>query len=163
MASSNLTRRPVESRGRRVPGLYERTTTTGRRTFEFVGRLDGRVRTVKLDASTKSDAMAEAESLRSGVREKRIAISSDRRKLIRDAVSEYFAYLESLDGSRGAKSPRTLEDIEDKLRLYVLPALGRLPVAAVTESDIEALARSARQRSESTVRSILSTSSQLFA
>jgi integrase len=38
-----------------------------------------------------------------------------------------------------------------------------LPAAVVTDGDIEQLARSARHRSESTVRSILSTASQLFA
>jgi integrase len=163
MASTNPTRTPVESRGRRVPGLYERTTKSGRRTYEYVGRLSGRVRTIKLDARTKTEAIAEAETLRSGVRDKRIEISADRRKSVRDAVTEYLAHLKSLDGTRGAKSPRTLEDIEDKLGLYVVPAIGHLPVAAVTDRDIEQLARSARHRSESTVRSILSTCSQLFA
>jgi integrase len=163
MASTNPTRTPVESRGRRVPGLYERTTKTGRRTYEYVGRLNGRVRTIKLDAVTKTEAIAEAESLRSCVRDKRIEISADRRKTVRDAVTEYLAYIAGLDGTKGAKSPRTLEDIEDKLDLYVVPAIGHLPVAAVTDRDIEDLARSARHRSESTVRSILSTCSQLFA
>jgi integrase len=163
MASRNPTRTPVESRGRRVPGLYERTTKTGRRTYEYVGRLNGRVRTIKLDAQTKTDAIAEAETLRSGVRDKRIEISADRRKTVRDAVTDYLEHLEGLDGTRGAKSPRTLEDIEDKLDLYVVPAIGHLPVAAVTDRDIEHLARSARHRSESTVRSILSTASQRFA
>lgn len=163
MSSTNPTRTPVESRGRRIPGLYERATKTGRRTYEFVGRLDGRVRTIKLDARTKTDAIAETESLRSGVREKRIEISADRRKTVRDARDEYVAHLKSLEGSRGAKSARTLENIEDKLDLYVLPAIGHLPVAAITDRDIEQLARSARHRSESTVRSILSTCSQLFA
>lgn len=162
MASRNPTRTPVESRGRRVPGLYERTTRSGRRTYEYVGRLNGRVRTVKLDADTKTDAIAEAETLRSGVRDKRIEISADRRKTVRDAVAEYLAHVEGLEGTKGAKSPRTIENIEDKLDLYVVPAIGHLPVAAVTDRDIEQLARSARHRSESTVRSILSTASQLF-
>jgi integrase len=163
MASTNPTRTPVESRGRRVPGLYERTTKNGRRTYEYVGRLNGRVRTIKLDASTKTEAISEAESLRSGVRDKRIEISADRRKTVWDAVAEYVAYVESLDGTRGAKSPRTLEDIRSKLDLYVVPAIGHLPAAVVSEHHIEQLARSARHRSESTVRSILSTASQLFA
>jgi integrase len=163
MASTNPTRTPVESRGRRVPGLYERTTKSGRRTYEYVGRLNGRVRTIKLDASTKTEAIAEAESLRSGIRDKRIEISADRRKTVRDAVTEYLAYVAGLEGTKGAKSPRTIEDIGDKLDLYVVPAIGHLPVAAVTDRDIEELARSARHRSESTVRSILSTCSQLFA
>jgi integrase len=163
MSSKNPNRVPVEARGRRVAGLYERTTKTGRRTYEYVGRLDGRVRTIKLDARTKTEAIGEAESLRSGVRDKRIEISADRRVLVRDAITEYLAYVAGLEGTKGAKSPRTLEDIEDKLDLYVVPAIGHLPVAAVIDRDIEHLARSARHRSESTVRSILSTCSQLFA
>ena len=39
MASTNPTRTPVESRGRRVRGLYARTTTAGQTVFEYVGRL----------------------------------------------------------------------------------------------------------------------------
>ena len=131
--------------------------------FEFVGRLNGRVRTVKLDARTKTDAIAEVESLRSGVREKRIEISADRRKSVRDARAEYVAYLKGLEGSRGEKAPATIEDAETKLDLYIGPTLDRLPMAAVTEREIENIARSARHRSESTVRSILSVASQFFA
>ena len=150
MSSRNPNRVPVTSRGRRIPGLYERVRAGGTGSvFEFVGRLNGRVRTVKLDARTKTDAIAEVESLRSGVREKRIEISADRRKSVRDARAEYVAYLKGLEGSRGEKAPATIEDAETKLDLYIGPTLDRLPMAAVTEREIEELARSARHRSES--------------
>jgi Phage integrase central domain len=97
------------------------------------------------------------------VREKRIEISADRRKSVRGTRDEYVDYVKSLDGSRGEKAPATIEDTETKLDRYIVPALGHLPMAAVTEREIETLARSARHRSESTVRSILSVGSQFFA
>jgi hypothetical protein len=146
-----------------VPCLYERRNADGAFVYEFVGRLNGRVRTVKLDAVTKTDAIDEVESLRSGVRERRIEISADRRKTVRDARDEYVDYVKTLQGSRGERAPATLQDIESKLDRYILPMLGRRPMAAVTERDIEDLARSARHRSESTVRSVLSVASQFFA
>ena len=164
MSSRNPNRGPVQSRGRRIPGLYERRFADGTGSvFEFVGRLNGRVRTVKLDARTKTAAVDEVESLRSGVRERRIEISADRRKTVHGARVEYVDYLRALEGTRGEKAPATIEDTESKLDLYVLPTLGHLPTAAVTEREIETLARSARHRSESTVRSILSVGSQFFA
>ena len=77
--SSTNPRRPVESRGRRVPGLYSRRKADGSETFEYVGRLRGSptVKTVKLAARTKTDAIAERESLRSATRERRAHVSAD--------------------------------------------------------------------------------------
>jgi integrase len=163
MSSSNPRRVPVASRGRRVPGLCQTTRQDGSVFYEYRGRLGGRVRTIGLDAVTKTDAIAEAESLRSGVREKRIEITADRRKTVAEAAAEYLVYLASLEGTRGERSPRTREDAEAKLRLYLLPQLGALRMAQVSERDVARVANAHRDMSESTVRSVLSVGSQYFA
>jgi hypothetical protein len=107
MSGRNPNRVPVTSRGRRIPGLYERRFADGSGSvFEFVGRLNGRVRTIKLDAQTKTDAIDEVESLRSGVREKRIEISADRRKTVRDAHDEYIDYIKASPAPTPRRRPR---------------------------------------------------------
>jgi hypothetical protein len=162
MASRNPTRTPVESRGRRVPGLYERTTRSGRRTYEYVGRLNGRVRTVKLDAVTKSDATAATESLRSGVRDKRIEISADRRMRVNESAERYIAHVKDLAGTDAEKAPATIADIELKLRLYVIPWIGHMRVVDVEAEHIRDLALSAKRKSRSTVHAIVSVASGFF-
>jgi hypothetical protein len=130
--------------------------------YEYVGRLNGRVRTIKLEAITKTDAIDEAESLRSGVRERRIEISADRRKTVRDARDEYVEYLKGLDGTDAEKAPATIADIEAKLRLYVIPQIGHMKVVDVEAEHIRDLALSAKTRSRSTVHAIVSVTSGFF-
>ena len=52
-------RRPVYSGNRRVPGLYERTLADGSTVYEEALRLGGKVRRHRLEATTKTDAIAE--------------------------------------------------------------------------------------------------------
>jgi integrase len=162
MASTNPTRTPVESRGRRVPGLYERTTKSGRRAYEYVGRLNGRVRTIKLDPTTKSEAIAETESLRSGVREKRIDFTADRRVRVNEAAERYILHVKDLVGTDAEKAPATISDIELKLRLYVIPRIGHMKVVDVEAEHIRDLALSAKKKSRSTVHAIVSVTSGFF-
>src|SRR5262245_3451556 len=157
MSGRNPNRVPVTSRGRRIPGLYQRGSV-----YEFVGRLNGRVRTVKLDAVTKRDAIDEVESLRSGVRERRIEISADRRKTVRDARDEYIDYIKNLVATDGEKAPATISDIELKLRLYVIPQIGHMRVVDVKAEHVRDLALSAKKKSRSTVHSIVSVTSGFF-
>src|SRR5690348_5752712 len=57
-------RRPVFSGSRRVPGLYERTLASGATVWEVRQRLGGgRLRRVRLQATTKSDAIVEQRAL----------------------------------------------------------------------------------------------------
>ena len=56
-------RAPVFSGSRRVPGLYQRTLENGWVKFEFRGRLGGKVVRHTLEATTKTDAIAELRRL----------------------------------------------------------------------------------------------------
>lgn len=158
-------RTPVYGRGgKRISGLYSLALADGGEAYYYVGRLHGSpsVKTVRLKAESKTDAVKEIESLRAGVRERRVAVVADRRVLVRDIVGEYKASLTALAGTEGERSPRTIEDIESKLDLYIVPAIGSLKTASVEAEDIQRLALSAKGRSRSTVLSILSVCSGLF-
>src|ERR671931_2874606 len=56
-------RRPVYSGNRRIPGLYERTLADRTTVYEARLRLGGNVRRFRLDAETKTDAIAELRAL----------------------------------------------------------------------------------------------------
>ena len=164
MSAANPSRTPVESRGKRVPGLYSRRKADGVEVFEYVGRLAGSktVKTIKLAATTKTDAIAERESLRAATREKRAIVVADRRRRVNDIVDEYVAHLRGLAGTDAELAPRALEHIESRLRVYVLPKLGHLRVAAVESEDIRDMALAAKRRSRSTVHGVIATTSGLF-
>jgi integrase len=164
VSAQNPTRVPVESRGKRVGGLYQRRRSDGSIVFEYVGRLRGsaQVRTVQLAATNKTEAIAERESLRAATREQRAVVVADRRRRVDEAAVDYLAYLRSLDGTEAEKAPKTIEGIEEKLRLYVLPRIGHMKTTAVEPEDIRALALAARKRSRSTVHGLLSTTSGFF-
>jgi integrase len=164
VSAPNPTRVPVESRGKRVGGLYQRRRSDGSFVYEYVGRLRGsaQVRTVQLAATNKTDAIAERESLRAATREQRAVVVADRRRRVDEAAVDYLAYLRSLAGTEAEKAPKTIEGIEEKLRLYVLPQIGHMKTTAVEPEDIRALALAARKRSRSTVHGLLSTTSGFF-
>src|SRR5580693_9272809 len=52
-------RRPVYSGNRRVAGLYERRLASGATVYDIRLRLGGKVRRIRLNATTKTDAIAE--------------------------------------------------------------------------------------------------------
>jgi integrase len=163
VSASNPIRSRVTHRGRVVPNLYQRTRADGTVVFEHFGRINGgKPRRVILDATNTTEAVEALETLRSGVRERRIVIASNRRTLVREAVPQYLAYLDSLSGTRREKSPRSIEDITTKLANYIEPALGHRPVSAVTEQEIRDLALSVKGKSRSTVANVLSTASGFF-
>ena len=56
-------RRPVYTGDRRVPGLYERTLADGSTVYDAAFRLGGKVRRHRLEARTKTDAIAELRAL----------------------------------------------------------------------------------------------------
>ena len=79
MSASNPKRERVSYRGRTVPNLYQRVKADGTVVFEHFGRIAGsKPRRTVLDAANVSEAIEAAESLRSGVRERRLTIASDR-------------------------------------------------------------------------------------
>lgn len=153
-------RTPVEVRGRRVQGLYSRRKENGGETFEYRGRLDGKVVTRKLEARTRSDAVDELERLRSEARSNPHAVTLDRRLTV-ERLAELFR--EAIDADP-AYSPRTREDLRSRLEVHIVKKLGRLRVRDV---DAYAVRRFAQSLPESmrakTHANILSVLSAMFA
>ncbi len=150
---------PVESRGRRVPGLYVRTLEDGREVFEYRARLDGRVVTKKLDARTRSEAVADVERLRTDARDGGHTSKTDSRTTIAAMVEKYRAAVDADPDY----SPRTREDIHARLQRHVLPALGRLRVSDVDAQTIRKFARGIPPCRAKTHRNIVSVASAMFA
>ena len=73
--------------GKRVSGLYQRTTGSGRVVFEFNGRLDGKMRRVKLRSTLRTDAVNEVRALRVDVERGDVSLG-DRNPHDRAARSE---------------------------------------------------------------------------
>lgn len=129
---------PVESRGRRVPGLYERRTEDGRSIFEYRARLNGRVVTRKLAAASKTEALVELERLRTESRSVDHPTALNRRLTVARLAERWRAAVEA----DPAYSPRTREDLHRRLELHIAPKLGRTKVC---ELDAYAVCRFARQ------------------
>src|SRR5579862_685878 len=153
-----LHRTPVESRGRRILGLYSRTTAGGREVFEYRGLLAGRVVTRKLDATSRTEAVGEVERLRSQARDSH-AIAVDRRLTV-ERLAELYGQAVDADPSY---SPRTREDIHRRLRLHIRPALGRLRVHQVDAHAIRRFARELRTMRAKTHSNVVSVASAMFA
>jgi integrase len=62
-SGGRATRTPVIHNGRRVPGLYERKTSTGERVYEVCTKRGGKVIRRRLAAQTGTDAVREQRSL----------------------------------------------------------------------------------------------------
>ncbi|HEX2434939.1 MAG TPA: tyrosine-type recombinase/integrase [Gaiellaceae bacterium] len=152
-------RTPVETRGRRVPGLYSRTLEDGREVFEYRGRLNGRVVTRKLEARTRSEAVAEAERLRSQARNEGSLLCVDRRLTV-ERLAEMFGAAVDADPTY---SPRTREDLHSRLKKHVVPGLRGLRVFAVDAVVIRSFARSLPFMRAKTHGNIVSVCSTMFA
>src|SRR5215213_7783753 len=160
-------RRPVYSGTRRVPGLYERDLAGGRVVFDAALRLDGKVRRLRLDARTKTDAIAEVEALRVDTRRGEQQRSPALAPTLAELAADYVAALAVRVGDRDPKrrrSPRTVADARYKLDLHVLPLLGSITAAELTRADVlrllDALTR--RKLSPNTRTGVLNTLSGLL-
>lgn len=152
-------RSPVFARGGRVPGLFIRTTHDGREVFEFRGRLAGRVTTRVLAATNKTEAVAEAERLRSDSRTRPRAAVVDRRLTVARAAERWRSAVEADPGY----SPRTREDLFARLDKYIVPGLGRSKVCDVDEHAVRRFARQLPAMRAKTHRNVMSVLSTLFA
>jgi integrase len=125
-----------------VPGLYERTLADGSTVYDAALRLGGPVRRRRLQARTKTDAIAELRALQvdhaRGEAHRSPAEGLTLNELTRDYITHLRARTEETD-PRQRRSPRTVEHYESQLRLHVLPLLGRQPVADLTVADVRRL------------------------
>ena len=138
----SLTRRPVYTGNRRVPGLYERRLADGSIVYDAALRLGGKARRHRLEANTKTDAINELRALQvdygRGETHRSAAVSPT----VGEVASDWLAHLESRVGDRDARrrySARTVALYRQRLDRHVVPALGQLAVAEVTVADVRRL------------------------
>jgi integrase len=134
-------RRPVYSGNRRVPGLLERTLADGSTVYEARLRLGGNVRRVRLDATTKTDALGELRALQVDY-ERGEQHRSGVGLTVGELAADYVAHLRARVGDtdpRRRRSPRTVHHYDEQLRLHVLPLLGRRLAAELTVADVRRL------------------------
>ncbi len=135
------TRKPVYSGNRRVPGLLERTLANGATVYEARLRLGGNVRRVRLEAATKTDAIAELRALqvdfdRGDQHKSGVGATVD------ELAADYIAHLNARVGDtdpRRRRSPRTVAHYSEQLRLHVRPTLGSRLAADLAAADVRRL------------------------
>ena len=135
-------RRPVYSGTRRVAGLYERTWADGSTVYEAALRLGGRVRRHRLEARTKTDAIAELRALQVDYDRGEERRSPAAAVTVAELASDYIAHLRARVGDadpRRRRSPRTIKHYDEQLRLHVLPLFGQRPAAGMTVADMRRL------------------------
>ena len=163
----SLTRRPVYSGTRRVPGLYERRLADGSVVYDAALRLGGKGRRHRLNATTKTDAINELRTLQVDYERGELHRSAAMSPAVGEVAADWLAHLESRVGHRDARrrySARTVALYRQRLERHVVPALGSLPVADVTVADVRRLVdRLGRAGlSPGTVTSVVNITSGLF-
>lgn len=138
----SLTRRAVYTGSRRVPGLYERTLADGTTVYDAALRLGGQGRRRRLQARTKTDAIAELRALQVDHARGEAHRSPADAVTLADLAADYITHLRTrvndLDPRR-RRSPRTVGHYDGQLRLHVLPLLGRFPADDLTAADVRQL------------------------
>jgi integrase len=135
------TREPVYSGTRRIRGLWQRRLADGSTVFEARLRLDGRDRTVRLEAITKTDALHELEALRVD-RERGERRHRSLTPTLDELAAEWLEHLEARIGIRDERrrySERTVELYRQRLRDHVLDRLGRRHTDELTADDVRRL------------------------
>jgi integrase len=135
-------RQPVYSGTRRVPGLYERTLAGGATVYEARLRLGGPVRRRRLDATTKTDAIAELRALQVDVARGEEHRSPALGVTLTELAADFSTHMRSRVGDvdpKRRRSPRTAAHYDDQLRLHVLPVLGTKRAAELTVADVRRL------------------------
>jgi integrase len=141
VSHGGATRTPVYSGTRRVRGLWQRRLADGTIAYEARLRIDGQDKRVVLEATTKSDAIREAESLRvdrdrGEQRHRSLAPTLD------ELAEEWIHSLEARVGladERRRYSQRTVDLYRQRLDAHVLDRLGRRRVDELTVDDVRRL------------------------
>lgn len=154
-------RRPVEYRGERIAGLYERTTGDGVLVYELRRKVGGRMVRKTLDASTATDAIREARSEAARIEDGARLVGRSTVTLLelRDAFEEWATG----PASTIAKSTTDLYLL--RLDKHVLPALGFSTRAQdVAPAHLRAMVDKLRagNQSGSSVRGAIVATSALF-
>jgi integrase len=138
----SLSRRPVYTGNRRIPGLYERRLVDGRIVYDAAVRLGAKVRRHRLEAKTKTDAIAEIRALQVDYARGEPHRSPATSPTVGEVAACWLAHLGSRVGHRDARrrySARTVALYRQRLERHVIPELGLRPVADVTVADVRRL------------------------
>jgi integrase len=153
-----MQRKPVFSGSRRISGLYTRDDSD---VYLFTGRLNGRVVTRTLAATTKTEAIREVRALQ---------VRGDEGKptggiTLSDLGHDWIAFLRQRVGHRDERKRygrRTVDLYEQRLRTHVLPSLGHRDVNTLTVHDLRRLIDSMSKLSPSTCGGTLNVVSGLL-
>jgi integrase len=159
-ARRTVKRHPVYQGKTRVPGLWERESASGR-VYEFQKRVDGKMRRIKLRATTKTDAINEARGLGVDLDRGDVKIG-DRTVTVRALADSFVARERGVLGTRGK---RTVDLDEQRLNSHIVPVLGaKTKAAAVSPAQIRKLIDTLKARglAGSTIRGCVSTASAMF-
>jgi integrase len=136
------TRQPVYGGNLRIPGLFQRTLADGSTVYEVSARFAGRMRRHRLEATTKTDAVAEARALRvdfeRGESHRSPATALTLAEVSRDWLSHLDARI-GLQDERRRYSARTVGLYRQRLEQWIVPELGPRPIADVTVVDVRRL------------------------
>jgi integrase len=163
-----VSRKPVYSGSRRVPGLYERVRADGSVVFEASLRLQGRMQRRRLTAQTKTDAITELRNLQTDSGRGELHRSAQLSPTLAELAGDYITHLRSRIDDPDPKlrrSHRTVKDARYKIDRYILPTLGRVRTAELTTADVvrllDWLARyESRRRKGTDIRERLSPSTR---
>jgi integrase len=166
VSQSARRRDPVYSGNRRVSGLWQRTLANGSIVYETRLRIGGDDKRVVLEATTKTDAIREHESVRvdrdRGEQRHRSLAST-----LAELAEEWIEHLQSRVGIRDERrrySQRTVDLYRQRLDAHILDRLGRCRVDEVTVDDVRQMVErlGGRGLAPGTVMSCVSISSGLL-
>jgi integrase len=136
------TRQPVYSGTRRIPGLYERQLASGATVYEVAARLGGKVRRHRLEATTKTDAIAEARALHVDYDRGESHRSSAAGLTVAEVARDWLSHLDARVGLQDARrrySARTVGLYRQRLEQWIVPEFGQRPIADLTVADVSRL------------------------
>jgi integrase len=132
------TREPVHVGARRIPNLWQRTLKSGAVVFEWTGRIDGRVTTRRLAATTKTDAVAEARGMATD-RDRGILHARPVAPTVPELRDEFLEHLRSLVGDpdeRRRRSERCVNLYEHHLDTRFVPEFRSRRVDEITTAEL---------------------------
>jgi hypothetical protein len=132
------TRKPVHVGTRRIPNLWQRSRANGEIVYEFVGRVDGRVLSRRLAATTKSEAVTEARGLATD-RDRGTLRARPAAPTVAELRDEYMDHLRSLVGipdERRRRSERCVDLYDRHLDVRFVPEFRERRVDEITTADL---------------------------
>ena len=131
---------PVVWRGNRVPGLYERVTSTGERRFDAYRKVNGQPRRMAIDATTVAEAVRKLPAALSQLDQQTTTV----RSTFGDWSRDYLDALRERLARGELNGPYHIANVEARLRH--LDALSAVPIADVTPEKADTLIEKLRAK-----------------